>query len=190
MPSTISGHADVGMIRSCLQLVIALILCLSFASKARDISGFVSGVIGYKVLPLRLAAPYAYTVVFAEALLAVAHLTGFLMILSTSLGLLLFITFVYGQCRAYSSRILISCHCFGDSDPVSKRTVIRVVLLLLAEICLCLDAWFSQSGLLPYFRPVMSGSFPLSCLLIVAIMWLFAVPELLILAREVFNGEE
>nr|WP_055501741.1 MauE/DoxX family redox-associated membrane protein [Nonomuraea pusilla] len=111
-------------------LALIAVLLPAAATKARDLRRFASDIAGYRLLPTRLTTPAALLLIAAElaasALLTLpaTRRTGAL------LAGLLFAAFLTAMATVSYRGLRTACGCFGGSDAVGPRTLLRTGLLL------------------------------------------------------------
>jgi len=98
-------------------------------SIATNLSNFQTEVEAYKLLSRAAASFVASTLPFAEVLLGLLLLVGWLLRLSASLLTLIMTGFFIVVTRAYLLHMNIVCGCFGTPEPLTGWTVLRDGLL-------------------------------------------------------------
>jgi hypothetical protein len=110
-----------------LQFAIGCIFVASIAGKLRSPRAFVSGVRDYDILPQHFVLPFAVVVLGTEAMLAVSHLTGWLLVVTVPIGCALLASFAVAVAVNLARRRTILCLCFGTNhfELVSWRSFER-----------------------------------------------------------------
>jgi hypothetical protein len=123
-------------LRIVVQLAIGIVFLLSTPGKLIDPKGFARGMVEYRIVPKSVALFGAIPVIVTEIFLTVSHLTGWLLRFAVPVGLAMLLMFsIAVSINLWKGRAL-RCFCFGASDGelISKRTLIRLLLLLGGEI--------------------------------------------------------
>ena len=118
-----------------LQLLLGLVFAISTLGKLRRPAAFIRGVEDYEILP-RVLAPIAGALLIpVEAFLAVSHLTGWALGAAAPLGLVTLGVFLTAVSVNLARRRDLLCHCFDSAygERISMRSVVQLVLLLVAE---------------------------------------------------------
>jgi hypothetical protein len=165
-----------------LQFAVGLTFLCSAAAKLKDRQAFLRSLVAYEILPDRLISLVGNVVVVLEAVVAISHLTGWLVRTLSLAGLILLCSFIWPVGIALGRKKQLNCLCFGGAgEVISKRTAMRLGLLIVAEATL----W----GLLHY-HPVTANAqrdvvVKLLCaaLLLVLVRWLLLAPEIFALQR-------
>lgn len=179
------------------QIAFALRLCFAclfgFAtfSKLRRPLAFVDSVVAYEVLPPGASRAFAWLLMPLEASLALALVTGWLLVPAASVSFAILLAFALGVALALHRGRRIPCGCFGElSEPISARTLIwlgtlsagslaLLVLTVTAGRQLAIDtALVEPIPALVYLLQIL----PLSFLFALATLWLVSVREVLRLA--------
>jgi hypothetical protein len=165
-----------------LQIAVGLIFLWSAAAKLGDRQAFLKALTAYELLPEQLVSLVGNLVIFLEAVIAISHLTGWLVGSLSLAGLILLCSFYWPVGIALVHKKAMSCLCFGGAgEVVSKRTAMRLGLLLGAEA----TVW----GLLQFGPAKVNAprdivmTFLCAALLLVLVRWLLLVPEILALNR-------
>jgi uncharacterized membrane protein YphA (DoxX/SURF4 family) len=100
--------------------------------KARGLSTFAHGVADYRLLPLRLVRPVAYSIVAAELVVGLLLVAGVLPLLATLGAIGLFAVFAVALGISLARGDNGPCHCFGASDAelISPLALIRALSLV------------------------------------------------------------
>lgn len=117
-----------------LQSGVGVVFLVSGASKALHPLQFAQGLQHYGISRTEIAVPLAISFVLLELFLAVSHITGLWMRLAAPLGWGTLLTTGIVVVVALRRGSTAPCLCFGNStETVSSRTLLRVVVVLLAE---------------------------------------------------------
>jgi hypothetical protein len=120
-----------------VQLALGIIFLLSSAGKLWDRGHFARGLAAYQILPRSWVNPASFLVIALESLLAVAHLTGYLLGIVVPVGLGLLGSFAIAVGLNLKRGRALPCYCFGGSgDTISGATVARLVLMASGEFFL------------------------------------------------------
>lgn len=105
-------------------------------SKLRDPSGFVLGVLDYKVLPPKLGVLYAGIVPIVEVMAGLGLVVGIWPKVVGLLSAALLFSFLVAVSINLVRGRRIDCHCFGSrqSEPLGGVTVARISALLLCAL--------------------------------------------------------
>lgn len=122
-----------GLVASCRYLV-AIVLAISALPKLRNMESFAVGIAGYRMLPLALHRPFAWTAVLAELTAAGLLLTPMAHLGALLVACLLSIYGVAAGVNLVKGRD-IPCHCFDQGrSRLSWVTLLRLLLLIVASI--------------------------------------------------------
>jgi uncharacterized membrane protein YphA (DoxX/SURF4 family) len=121
-----------------LQLTIGVVFLLSAIGKLRDPSGFAQGLAEYELVPRRLSYSAALILTASEALLALSHLTGWMLQLAAPLGICLLVCFALAVGANLRRGRILPCYCFGGrgKEYISGATLARLIMLISAEASL------------------------------------------------------
>src|SRR6266550_9357115 len=166
------------------RFTVATVFLLSVAGKLRDPRSFARGIEDYEILPERMALTASLFIIVVESWLAIAHLAGWWLRLAVPLGIGAFSTFAVAVAiNLYRGRAL-PCYCFdaNGGQPISGRTLLRLLLLLSVEVFLLTNPsgmtrdWTAHANK-PHLAEVGWAFFWVTFLL-VASSWLLSLPEL------------
>jgi hypothetical protein len=131
-----------------VQLAVGLVFLLSVTGKLMNPFGFARGVVEYRIFPDRISYLFGLLLIPTEILLAVTHLTGWLLSFGALLGVVALACFTTGVAINLIRGRLLPCHCFGNSkeDVISGRTLARLALLMVGEMLLLADFAFSRAN--------------------------------------------
>jgi hypothetical protein len=130
-----------------IRIAIGLVFLLSTATKLRHPKDFASGVARYEILPARLSYAFAAGVILAEGGLALMHLSAWELALASQIGVLLMTIFAIGVGVNLIRGRKLKCHCFGSAEPISMRSLIRVLLVMSGELFLMRNAGLANLGM-------------------------------------------
>jgi len=138
--------------RLVLQLAIGLVFLLSACGKLLNPHGFARGVMDYQVLPNSLAYGVGLVLIPVEVLLAVSHLSGWLLAFAVPLALAILASFAAAVAVNLRRRRVLPCYCFGDhgGETISRRSLIRLLLLVAGELLLLANPTLFATSQLVY----------------------------------------
>lgn len=163
---------------SIVSMAMGLVFGYAVVSKLLDVPALVEGIRDYEIVPARLAWILAWTLIAAESLIALAHLTGVgLRFVVPGTLVLLSIFF------AVTARLLIRadnrpCLCFGAhrEDPVDISSLVRISILWLAEASMNLvydNSLFGGTGSAQRLLEI----FLLAALVVTTATWWLSLPK-------------
>jgi hypothetical protein len=163
------------------QLAVGLVFLQASIGKLRNRRQFLTELLEYDLLPAWLIYPTGLLLIAFEAMVALSHLTGWLIQLMAPATLTLLAVFCALLAVTIKRGLTVHCLCFGAADGqlVSKRTIVRVTALLCLEAVL----WF---GLRAGDHATSPADFSVGELLLMGLCsalallvasWLFAIPE-------------
>lgn len=176
-----------------LQLSLGLVFLGAFATKALAPAAFLRGVTAYEILPPPLARAAGAVLIPIEGLLALAHLTGWLLVPASWVGLVTLSAFAVAIGVNLWRRRDIPCHCFGSGggERISRTTLARLALLLGAELAVLAGLGLSGEMLHRPVFPAQLQSGPdvvhaalLCALLLIGAAWLLRARDLWSLFEE------
>jgi hypothetical protein len=174
-------------IRLVVQLVIGAIFLLSGASKLRSPLRFARAVVEYDVLPSGVAFAVGLVLIPLELLLALAHLTGWMIVLAVPVGCFTLVAFTIAVSVNLASGRSLPCYCFGteSSDFLSPKSLVRLLFIISGELAISFGPGFWR---LPASRPVTIPSLndgvillSLATSLSLTSIWVLQIGELLCL---------
>lgn len=112
---------------------MAIAFAISSLVKIRRYRSFVGTVVGYDLLPHGLAVAWAALLPCIEAALAVMLLTG-AAARAALVALALLAVFAIAVAINLLRRRSVPCGCFGDNEPISVQTLLRIALLALLAL--------------------------------------------------------
>jgi Methylamine utilisation protein MauE/AhpC/TSA family len=115
-----------------LRFAVGLTLALAAAAKVRRPGEFVQGVGEYRVLPGWAVPATAWAVIAAEALAAVALLSGTGRPAGAAVAAVLGTVFAGAIGVNLRRHRRLRCHCFGTSETLGARSLVRALLLVAA----------------------------------------------------------
>lgn len=167
-----------------VQLAIGMFFLASAVGKLLDPVGFATGVAEFDLVPAPVAFLGAWLIIATELLLALSHLSGVALGYALPAGLLLLLLFLIAVIYSLKAGLERPCYCFGASDhePMSARTVMRLLLLLAGELFLIGTAMASTTRLrgLAYVHGAADVALALfeAVFLLVALGWLLGARDL------------
>lgn len=178
------SHLDVtSQIAYAVQLVLGVVFLLAALPKLRDRKTFARIVARYRLLPRRLARPFAFAVVASESFLAVAFLTGWLLPIALPLAAAVLLLFAAAVGLSLRRGRRIPCGCFGGEDEsVSVRSVARLGALLagVAVVAAVRPSGVTVAALVGEGAPALRylvGVGGVAAFLVLAALWLLSLPE-------------
>lgn len=170
------------------QLAIGLVFLTASVNKLRDISGFFAGINEYGIVPAYLVRAVGVAVVVAEALVALSHLSGWLLVVAVPASVVLLSAFLIAIVVTIRRGLTVPCLCFGvgaDHETASLRSAIRLISILAIEAALLYRLLGSSDWPSPLAR---SGGELLAALLAAALAltissWVFSSPEVIAALR-------
>ncbi len=172
-------------LRLIVQLAIGIVFLLSASSKVLHPSTFARGVREYKLLPDSLAFVIGLLLIPIEIVLGISHLVGWLLLYMAPLALGTLISFAMAVSVNLKRGRVLPCYCFGgqDGEQISRRTLVRLGLLIAGELFVLADPALFAADRLTY--PERIGDLALlSTILICAVFvlvagrWVLTVPDI------------
>lgn len=126
-------------------ITLGIIFLVSGVSKARDLDGFVLGVLNYQILPPRLGSIYARILPLIEIGTGGLLFLGIWPTLAGLLSIGLLMSFLVAVSINIRRGRKIDCHCFGSQqkEPLGVVTIIRLCVLLAGA--LLVTKWQDQN---------------------------------------------
>lgn len=166
------------------QLAVGLVFAAAAAAKVRHPIAFAHGLQAYEVMPVWLSLRLGWSIITAEVLVAVTHLTNVFMPDGALLGIALLTTFACAVLINLRRGIAVSCFCFdmGGGDAVSWLTMARLAALL---ICESFIVWVNSLsiGEIAVSPAVATSALVCAGAGLSTAAWLLAVPRLIDLMR-------
>ncbi len=146
------GGAAEHEVRLVLQLAVGLVFLASTLGKLRYPRAFARGVADYELIPEAAAYVLSWTLIPVEAFIAIAHLSGQWLPIAAPLGLITLLLFTAAVGINLARGRGLPCYCFGGrgSDTISWRSMVRLLLLIGAELVIILAI---RSGPVPPSSP-------------------------------------
>jgi uncharacterized membrane protein YphA (DoxX/SURF4 family) len=146
----LDNHATIMVLR----LVLGLLYLLSAIGKIMDLSGSVSAVYNFQILPDALVEPIGYIIPFVELLCALGLLFGVFTRLSAfGIGLMSLVYFVVKLIVLFVQGRSIECGCFGAlMETFASVTIWMDIPALLVSLGIIFSNsrhWFAIGGFLP-----------------------------------------
>lgn len=115
-----------------IRIAIGLVFLVSALGKIRDVRGFLQGVVAYRVIPAPWSIAYGLAVIPLEFLVGVSFISGWSTTWAAPISLLLLVSFFVAVGLSLRRKRSLPCYCFGTGagEPVSRRTLARISLLL------------------------------------------------------------
>lgn len=120
-----------------LQAVLGTVFFLAAIAKLRRPSRFVAAVGGYELVPPVLIAPLSVGLMVTEAVVSLSLLCGWFLDVGTSTAGALLLAFAAAVSINLRRGRHVPCGCFGsDGERISRRTLVRLAMLILAATAL------------------------------------------------------
>ena len=182
-----------------LQLALGCVFAAAVVPKLRKPRGFYEVVLGYDIVSASIAQYVAVLIIATEVFLTFALLTGWALASALMVSVASILVFGAGVAINLRRHRSIPCGCFGGSDePISPRSLIRLVLMLIA--CLALMASvaagfqaitvdvLAREGFEGLAYLIQIGA--LSTFLVIVTIWILHAPELTLLMRTSYPHEK
>ncbi len=162
-----------------VRMAIRLVFLFSTIGKLRDLRGFLKGVVADQVLPAPLAVAYGLILVPLEGFVAFAFLSGRWVDIGVRVSLALLFSFFLAVGLNVLRHRDLSCYCFGAAltERISWRTLARTGLLLSGALVILLGGSSNAAVSASVADSLLKGI--LALFVLVAGMWILAVPDLL-----------
>lgn len=168
-----------------LQLAIGLVFLWSTVGKLRDRRAFLRGLADYEILPDRFLNHVGHSVILLEAAVALSHLTGWNLDTMSLAAIVLLSSFMYAVAVALMRKKVVSCLCFSSAGEVaSKRTVVRLGILLAAEMLLWSHLRYGSATLNETSGRDLVVALVCAAVALVLISWILVLPAILALLRK------
>lgn len=170
-----------------IQFALGAVFLIAATSKLRQPSAFARTIAEYRLLPGSVVPLAAWTLLAAEAFLAVALLTGWLAFYAMPLAIATMLMFVVAVSVNLGRGRRVRCGCFGDDDELlSIRTVVRLVMLVGLAVLVLTVQLTTTTTPLQVTRVVADGAtltygLPIAALAAFLLLfgnWLLHLPEL------------
>ncbi len=177
--------AEVGYI---VQITVGIVLAAGAVSKLVSRKSLVETIDDYQILRASLIKPFAVGLVVIEALLAVCHITGLLVVAAAGVGAVLFVAFIVAIGMNLRRGSLIDCHCFGEGEAVSVVSIARPAILCVGEMLIMYKVVSSRAGWsdpppISNVRELLVFWIPAVVCLVLVSNWALWTPHLLELVR-------
>jgi hypothetical protein len=177
-------------LRLVMQLAVGMVFLLSVSSKVMHPKAFARGVADYQLLPDSLAFGIGLLLIPVEIIFAISHLSGWSLAYIAPITLATLFCFAVAVAINVKRGRVLPCHCFGGQhgEKISTRTLVRLAMLIAAEIFVLADPLLFAGDRLTYPQRVGDPAL-LGLLLICAIFvlvggrWLLSIPDVLALFR-------
>lgn len=172
-----------------LRLAVGLVFLWACLAKLRSPQALVSGLVSYDMLPEMFIRPFAVLLVSTEGLIAVSHLSGYLLPVASVAAVALLCGSVGVVLVVLKKGRTVRCVCFGadGAETISSKTLIRVLGLLCVETGFIAGRTFAEES--PRISSIMAEGIGLEMLcavaLIMVLAWFSWIPTLLKLQRRI-----
>jgi len=119
-----------------------------------SLSLFAVQIDSYQLLPAWAVTPLAQALPFLELALGVLLLLGYQLRFVAGATSALLLVFFSVMLRTYLKGLEINCGCFGPSEALSVKTLLRDGLLLLVSLALTVVAFLTQPSKAPEGQPL------------------------------------
>src|SRR6266536_2519110 len=177
-----SSVTDFGLIT---QSAIGIVFLISVVGKLKDPRMFAPAIEDYEIIPEQASLIASVLIMAAEVGLSIAHLAGFFVKSAALLGCGLFISFAVSVTINLRRRRTLPCYCFDTrgGSPISGRTLLRLCVLICAELFLVLQptstwVYWNVSGTNLYLADIGWHLF-WAVLLLATCSWIVSLPEVL-----------
>lgn len=170
-----------------VQLALGLLFALSFLAKLRAPRAFLDGVERYGILPPKAAHAAGAALIATEGFLACAHLSGWLLVPASLLGLATLAVFLAAVGVNLKRRRKVPCFCFDSAggEEISARTLVRLLLMAAGELLVIAGIRTPGTSLHRFILPGRVASTVdllhavlFAALLLVGAAWLLRAPDL------------
>ena len=176
-----------------VQIAIGLVFLLSAFGKLMNPRGFAAGVTEYRILSRSVAFIAGLMLIPLEIFIGLSHLSGWFMQLAIPLGLATLATFMIAVGINLKRGSILPCYCFGggDGEVISVQTLLRLILLVAAELLVLAGSGWSGVVRLTYPDQVSSFGdlarvFFWATFILVAAVWLLSITDIITLLRGSF----
>jgi len=170
-----------------LQLSVGTIFLGSSLGKLRQPGRFLDGVRQYRIVPNRFASIIGCSIIVAEVIIAVSHLSGWLLAFIVPGSLLLLSSFFVAVLLVVRRGDIVECQCFGGSGQqvVSKRTASALALLILSELFLygLLAAGYRAATLHTLGLGELLAASACTGVTLIFVSWILAAPDVVAARR-------
>ncbi len=173
-----------------VQLALGVVFLLSATGKLRDPAGFARGLADYQILPGSIAYAVGILVIVFESGVAIAHLTGRLLVVAVPLGCGMFASFTVAVSVNLARGRALPCYCFSGrgGETISGRTLTWLLLVMACEVVLLADPTLFKGS--PVVSPLRWSSlsqaglaFLWATLLLLVGSWFLNLPEVISVLR-------
>jgi len=171
------------------QFTVGTVFLLSVASKLTHHRAFARAIEDYEIVPEPMALSLSVSIILIETWLGVTHFAGWWLRVAAPLGIGVFITFAVAVAINLRRGRVLPCYCFDASggEPISDRTLLRLVLLIFIEAFLMANpsqlSTYSAVSAGTLYLADLAWYFFCAMLLLVAFSWLLSLPEVAELLR-------
>ena len=197
MPDSMNISASAYVALVC-QISLGIVFLLSAYFKIRQPRIFARQVVAYNILPNQLAYLLGFVLIPLEIYVALSLLTGITANLALLVAGILLLIFLAAVAMNMWRGRKIACGCFGQtSEPISLRTIVRLLLLLLLTVTPISLHYGADATLLQPLSLITSATgvvdliqaLLFAALVIVIGIWLLSLPELASLIRHVYRSQ-
>jgi hypothetical protein len=170
-----------------VELTVGFVFLGAALSKARSFGPFTDGLLEYDLIAPALVRPVGAALIALELALAVAHLTGALLLWAAAFGLVFLAGLEAVVLVTVARGRQVPCLCFGvtDREAMGVGTGIRIASLIAAEALLLKQSIATGAPSLdgvPSTDAIAAGV--CAGLALIAISWLFELARLREIARD------
>ena len=162
-----------------VQLAVGIVFLRSFFGKLTSIKSFVHGIREFELVPNTLLYPAGIFICGLEGAIGASHLSGWQLHIALPASVLILFVFLFVVSSALFHNKSVNCLCYDndDSEKISLRTILRLAILICAEVFL----WIHSSATPPLSIPFDLPTSQLFLAFLCAGMSLVAVSYLLML---------
>lgn len=162
-----------------IQFAVGLVFLGAVLGKLRQPRAYFDGIVAYDIVPEAMAPFAGVFMLLLEAAIALAHLTGFLLVPVLPWSAAIIVALLLLVMRMLTKGRVARCLCFGSAeDTISTLTAWRLVVMLAAEVVLWASATFVPPTIvwrMPLEETI--GSLLCAALLLCLSSWLLATSE-------------
>lgn len=161
-----------------LQFAVGLVFLYSSTQKIRGMGAFVRGIRLYQVIPPSWAPSAAVAIVVLELAASIGLILNQLTLVATAITTTLCICFLAASIITLRRGVAVPCHCFGGSrdgvaEVVSMRTILRLVLILVAALALLAANIATLTASVTYIAAICAAG------VVTLTRWALAAPDVL-----------
>lgn len=183
-----------------MQVAVGLVFLVAVVAKLLHPAEFAGAISAYTFLPEPALRILSLILTPIELVVALTLVAGLFAEVGLVIAFLTLVAFLVVMIIALRRKLVIPCGCFGrTSEPISRRTVVRIVMLLLAVGITTI--WVSALSHSPFalnsqvldgdegLRYVLSVG-AIAGFLVIAGLWILTLPEVRSLARSFAHDGE